>query len=565
MIERRKNGGAARAGLLLLGGLAVATGWVLTPSSSSSPKDPFPPLTTCAAAATFRNTGGASTNSDAPPAEPSPSRVSKSKAVESVNRPPRAIQGGSKPRPIYKKNLPSPPQQQQRQQEALSHGNAAKAQQHQHQHHQHQHRHPAQSPQHIPFLPYTRLHGSDCRALLNSIENYAEEAKIEELTDALSRLGRLAPSEEALGRIIQDARFHLLLERLAHNSHLMPPKWAPFVLSSLTKFSAASPSTAATALLSSPSMQSLLQVLQQRVDVGLPHLSPIALCTVAFAFSRLRYAPRLDNVTEEEAATGAAVHVQIPPPPPLPPSFTHTNKKQKTFTGDSSNKDKAPILAWWSQFMETAQDRLIEFSPWELSQLIRSLMGQVDAPKEALLTTSFLTLALKCAERQFFTTFTARDLEGLATSLSKLPPHLYKPSPRFFEALVKAADTHLSSGFRPPTLARLLHALSRLEGCSPDHFFLQRAEQACAASASKWDQASIALVSQAWSWMKYQPGEATLSALLTQAKGMLLDGSLTPLNAGTLIQSLGELRRCPDEGWLRAFREAMYPKLGQMQ
>lgn len=561
MMERRKNGRAARAGLLLLGGLAVATGWVLTPSSSSSPKDSFYPLTTCAAAATLRNTGDASTNSDTPPAEPSSSRGSKAKAVESGNRPPHAIQGGSKLRPIHKKNSPSVPRQQ-RQHDAPSRGNAARAPQH----HQLQHRHSAQSPQHIPSLPYTRLHGSDYKALLNSIENYAEDAKVEELTDALSRLGRLAPSHEALGRIIQDTRFHLLLERLADNSHLMPPRWAPFVLSSLTKFSAASPSAAATALLSSPSMQSLLQVLQQRVDVGLPRLSPIALCTVAFAFSRLRYAPHLDDVVEEEAGAGAAVQAESPFHPHLPPSFTHTNEnKSKACSGDSSNKDTAPILAWWSRFMEIAQDRLIEFSPWELSQLIRSLMGQVDAPKEALLTTSFLTLALKCAERQFFTTFTARDLEGLATSLSKLPPHLYKPSPRYFQALVKAADAHLSSGFRPPILARLLHALSRLEGYNPDHLFLQRAEQACAASASKWDQSSIALVSQAWSWMKYQPCEATLSALLTQAKSMLLDGSFTPLNAGTLIQSLGELRRCPDEGWLRAFREAMYPKLGQMQ
>ena len=571
MLERRKKGGAARAALLLLGGLAVATGWVLTPSSSSSSKQPLPPLTTCAAAATFRDIGSSSSSSsssDAAAAEaggPSPSGASKAKAVERVNRPPHAIQGGDKPRPMYKKKASPPPQQQPpQQQHAPSHSNvnAARAQQHQQQHHHHPHPHPAphQSPQHIPFLPYTRLHGSDCKALLNSIETHAEDAKIEELTDALSRLGRLAPSNEALGRISQDARFHLLLERLADSSHLMPPKWAPFVLSSLTKFSAASPSTAATALLSSPSMRSLLQVLQQRVDVGLPHLSPIALCTVAFAFSRLRYAPRLDNVTEGEAAAAAAVHVTPPPPPPSP---THTNNKKTR--ASHFNKDNAPVLAWWSLFIETSQDRLIEFSPWELSQLIRSLMGQIDAPKEALLTPSFLTLSLKCAERQFFTTFTARDLEGLATSLSKLPPHLYKPSPRFLETLVKAADAHLPTGFQPPTLARLLHALSRLEGFNPDSSFLQRAEQACAASASKWDQGSIALVSQAWSWMKHQPSEVTLSALLAQAKGMLLDGSFTPLNAGTLIQSLGELRRCPDEGWLCAFREAAYPKLGQMQ
>jgi hypothetical protein len=474
---------------------------------------------------------------------------------------------------MYKKKSPPPPQQphqphQQQQQQGPSHSNvnAARAQQHQQQHHHNPHPHPAphQSQQHIPFLPHTRLHGSDCKALLNSIENHAEEAKIEELTDALSRLGRLAPSNDALGRISQDARFHLLLERLADNSHLMPPKWAPFVLSSLTKFSAASPSTAATALLSSPAMRSLLQVLQQRVDVGLPHLSPIALCTVAFAFSRLRYAPRLDNPIEgEEAAAAAAAVVRVQSPSP-PPSPTHLSNK-KTYTSSNNNKNNAPVLSWWSLFIETSQDRLIEFSPWELSQLIRSLMGQIDAPKEALLTPSFLTLALKCAERQFFTTFTARDLEGLATSLSKLPPHLYKPSPRFLETLVKAADAHLPTGFRPPILARLLHALSRLEGFNPDPAFLQRAEQACAASATKWDQGSIALVSQAWSWMKHQPSETTLSALLAQAKGMLLDGSFTPLNAGTLIQSLGELRRCPDEAWLCAFREAAYPKLGQMQ
>ncbi len=520
-MRRRRGARAALVAALLLGNLAgLATSFAPTPPSSARNKaPPSPPLTTCAATApTFspsdlptshgkgKETGGVDQQPPPQHKRPAPTgdhsnppQQYQHKKPQHSNGPREGGGGGSRP-PTQQYHSSSaseggggnrPPSQQQQQQN------------------------------HIPSLPYTRLQGSDVETLLNSIELHAAEAKIEELTDALSRLARLAPSHAYLGRIARDARFILLLDFLTDGSHVMPSKWAPFVLSSLTKFTAAD---AGSKLLSSPAMTSLLQVLQQRVDAGLDQLSPIGLCTVAFSYSRLRYVPHLEEVAEGQDA----------------------------------------VAAWWARFIETTKDSLIEFSPWELSQLVRSLMAQAEVPKETLLTPSFLTLALKCAERQFHTTFTARDLEGLATSLSKLPSYLYKPDPRFLENLVKAGDAHLPT-FRPPMLARFLHALSRFEGFVPDTAFLQRSEQACWASAGKWDQGSIALVSQAWSWMRYQPSEGTLNALLAQARGMLVDHSFTPLNIGTLIQSLGELRRCPDEAWLCDFRETAYQKLDEMQ
>ncbi len=120
---------------------------------------------------------------------------------------------------------------------------------------------------------------------------------------------------------------------------------------------------------------------------------------------------------------------------------------------------------------------------------------------------------------------------------------------------------------RPPTVSRLLHALSRLDGFTPGPEFLGEAESACAATAARWDQSSLALVFQAWSWLRYQPGKATVAALLERAREMMLEvpgggpgekgGSFSSQNLGTLIASLGELKRCPDDRWMAAFQQAV--------
>lgn len=176
-------------------------------------------------------------------------------------------------------------------------------------------------------------------------------------------------------------------------------------------------------------------------------------------------------------------------------------------------------------------------------------------------------------QRQLFTAngFKARDLEGLATSLTKLQQLSagHKPDPSFLDALVRAAAPLLPTA-RPPTVARLLHALSRLDGYAPSPDFLVEAERACATNAGRWDQSSIALVCQAWSWLRYQPGDATVAALLDRARGMLVVGGsgggggggvFSAQNLGTLIVSLGELNRCPDDEWMALFQAAVLARL----
>jgi len=532
------------AAFLFLLSLIAGKAWVLHPSTSSScAGQSFPSLVGCVAAATFHSPvkSGKAAGEEAVGGSESERRE-----LVLANKPPDAVQRAARTRPSHKAKLP-----QDRQRHTANGGwseGDVRAAHHHYQDPLHSEATSAHAPSYTrhPFstLARTRLRGSDCNTLLNSIETYAEGASVDELSDALSRLGRLATSKEALGRICHDARFHLLLQRLVESSPLMPPKRAPFLLSSLAKFSTA-PGPTVTAFISTPSVQALLPALQKRVDAGLDQYSPIAFCTVAFAFSRLRYAPHLEvEDCEIEDTKGPDKASHTPPSPSDPPDRS--------------------VLAWWSRFIEASQNRLIEFSPWELSQLVRSLMAQTGAPKEALLSPPFLTLTLRCAERQLFTAFTVRDLEGLATSLSKIPPHLFKPPQSFLETVVRAADAQLPRGFRPPSLARFLHALSRLEGFSPDPHFLRRAEQACAGWTGTWEQGPIALIVQAWSWLKYHPSEATLATLLGQARGMLEDGVFTPLNAGTLIQSLGELRRSPGDAWLSTFCEAAALKFPDM-
>lgn len=93
------------------------------------------------------------------------------------------------------------------------------------------------------------------------------------------------------------------------------------------------------------------------------------------------------------------------------------------------------------------------------------------------------------------------------------------------------------------------------------------AERACAVTAERWDQSSIALVCQAWSWLRHQPGDATVAALLARARGMLVagggggGGGFSPQNLGTLIVSLGELKRCPDDAWMALFQAAVLARL----
>ena len=119
-------------------------------------------------------------------------------------------------------------------------------------------------------------------------------------------------------------------------------------------------------------------------------LSPIGLCTVAYSFARLRYAPR------------------APPPPPPPLTAADHDDGQHHHQhhslhddnkGKATNSASTAAAAWWRHFVEVASNSLIDFSPWELSQLVRSLMVQGDVPKETLLTPAFLTLTLKCAVR----------------------------------------------------------------------------------------------------------------------------------------------------------------------
>jgi hypothetical protein len=169
-------------------------------------------------------------------------------------------------------------------------------------------------------------------------------------------------------------------------------------------------------------------------------------------------------------------------------------------------------------------------------------------------------------------------MESLLTSLTKLQG-THKPDPVFLDALVRAADPLLPSA-RPPTVARMLHALSRLDGYGPSPDFLAAAERACAATAGQWDQSSLALVFQAWAWLRYQPADATVAALLDRARSMLVpptgpggarggsslsssssSSSFLPQNLGTLIHSLGEMKLCPDDSWMAAFRSAVMARL----
>ena len=232
---------------------------------------------------------------------------------------------------------------------------------------------------------HTRLTGRTYQSLLHAIETHAADVgSVEELTDALSRLGRLAPSPQALARIAGDPRFNHLLQRITDLARQLPPAWAPFVLSNLARFctpattgcfgGAASSSAAPLSPTSNPTVRGLLRALQGRVDAGLPTLSPIAMCTVAYSFARLRFHPR-------------------PPPYLLAAAAAWGDPGGNASAGGGA-------AVWWRHFVDAVSNRLIEFSPWELCQLLRSLLIVQAAlpPGEAVLTPAFVTLLLKCCE-----------------------------------------------------------------------------------------------------------------------------------------------------------------------
>ncbi len=193
-----------------------------------------------------------------------------------------------------------------------------------------------------------------------------------------ARLGRLAPSSEVLAEIAGDARFDTLLRRITDLARQLPPAYAVFVLSALARF--CTPTAIATDLspASNPTVRGLLRALQSRVDAGMATLSPISLCTVAYSFARLRFIPRPPAALV--VAAGAGELEGLP---------------AKGGGGSGSG-----AAVWWRHFVDAASNRLIEFSAWELCQLIRSLLiVQVSMPPgETLLTPSFLNLAFKCAE-----------------------------------------------------------------------------------------------------------------------------------------------------------------------
>lgn len=211
--------------------------------------------------------------------------------------------------------------------------------------------------------------------------------------------------------------------------------------------------------------------------------------------------------------------------------------------------------------MEVTSNSLIDFSPWQISQLIRSLTVQPTTTfkKEDLLQPTFLTLALKCAERRL-NSFTARDLEALVTTISKI--NHYKPEKGFLHQLTAAGYEALPT-FPPHAISRFLHALSRLD-FQPSIDHLQGFEVACFNTSSQWGENELALIMQAWSWLNYQPNEKTLVALLDRAQGILNKRQMSPLNLGTLVVGLGELRRCPSEEWMASFQAAASERFDEM-
>lgn len=98
---------------------------------------------------------------------------------------------------------------------------------------------------------------------------------VNQLSDALTRITKVMPqSSKAFRSLAKDPRLRTLLRRINSDADKIPARTAPFLLSSLSKLPPSSlPPT-------------LLSAIQTQIDGGLEELPPIALCTIAYTYSR---------------------------------------------------------------------------------------------------------------------------------------------------------------------------------------------------------------------------------------------------------------------------------------